>query len=32
LPHLRERGSGDGGERWELVNAHLPPIYAVSFI
>jgi hypothetical protein len=22
----------DGGERWELVNAHLPPIYAVSFI
>ena len=24
--------SDNGGERWELVNAHLPPIYAVSFI
>jgi photosystem II stability/assembly factor-like uncharacterized protein len=24
--------SDDGGERWGLVNAHLPPIYAVSFI
>jgi hypothetical protein len=23
--------SADGGERWELVNAHLPPIYAVRF-
>jgi photosystem II stability/assembly factor-like uncharacterized protein len=23
--------SDDGGERWALVNAHLPPIYAVSF-
>src|SRR5262245_11562147 len=21
----------DGGERWQLVNAHLPPIYAVRF-
>jgi hypothetical protein len=24
--------SDDGGERWRLVNAHLPPIYAVRFI
>jgi hypothetical protein len=24
--------SDDGGESWGLVNAHLPPIYAVSFI
>jgi hypothetical protein len=24
--------SDDGGERWELVNAHLPPIYAVRFV
>jgi photosystem II stability/assembly factor-like uncharacterized protein len=24
--------SGDGGERWSLVNAHLPPIYAVRLI
>jgi photosystem II stability/assembly factor-like uncharacterized protein len=24
--------SDDGGERWQLVNAHLPPIYAVRFI
>jgi photosystem II stability/assembly factor-like uncharacterized protein len=24
--------SDDSGERWELINAHLPPIYAVSFI
>jgi photosystem II stability/assembly factor-like uncharacterized protein len=23
--------SDDGGERWQLVNAHLPPIYAVRF-
>jgi hypothetical protein len=23
--------SDDGGERWELVNAHLPPIYALRF-
>ena len=23
--------SDDGGERWELVNAHFPPIYAVRF-
>ena len=23
--------SADGGERWRLVNAHLPPIYAVRF-
>jgi hypothetical protein len=22
----------DGGERWALINAHLPPIYAVRFI
>ena len=24
--------SNDGGERGQLVNAHLPPIYAVRFI
>ncbi len=24
--------SDDGGECWELVNAHLPPIYAVRFV
>jgi hypothetical protein len=24
--------SADGGEHWRLVNAHLPPIYAVRFI
>jgi hypothetical protein len=24
--------SDDGGEHWQLVNAHLPPIYAVRFI
>jgi len=24
--------SQDGGEHWQLVNAHLPPIYAVRFI
>jgi len=24
--------SDDSGERWQLVNAHLPPIYAVRFI
>ena len=24
--------SEDGGERWQLVNAHLPPVYAVRFI
>jgi photosystem II stability/assembly factor-like uncharacterized protein len=23
--------SDNGGERWQLVNAHLPPIYAVRF-
>jgi photosystem II stability/assembly factor-like uncharacterized protein len=23
--------SDNGGERWELINAHLPPIYAVRF-
>jgi photosystem II stability/assembly factor-like uncharacterized protein len=23
--------SEDGGERWQLLNAHLPPIYAVRF-
>ena len=23
--------SGDGGDSWQLVNAHLPPIYAVRF-
>jgi len=23
--------SENGGERWQLVNAHLPPIYAVRF-
>jgi photosystem II stability/assembly factor-like uncharacterized protein len=23
--------SGDAGERWQLVNAHLPPVYAVRF-
>jgi hypothetical protein len=23
--------SEDGGESWSLVNAHLPPIYAVRF-
>ncbi|HVL76782.1 MAG TPA: exo-alpha-sialidase [Noviherbaspirillum sp.] len=23
--------SGDGGERWELLSAHLPPVYAVTF-
>jgi photosystem II stability/assembly factor-like uncharacterized protein len=23
--------SEDAGERWQLVNAHLPPIYAVGF-
>jgi hypothetical protein len=23
--------SDDGGERWSLINAHLPPIYAVRF-
>jgi hypothetical protein len=23
--------SDDGAERWQLVNAHLPPIYAVRF-
>lgn len=23
--------SDDAGERWQLVNAHLPPIYAVHF-
>lgn len=23
--------SGDQGDRWELVSAHLPPIYAVRF-
>ena len=23
--------SEDGGEHWALVNAHLPPIYAVRF-
>ena len=22
----------DGGERWALINAHLPPIYAVRFV
>ncbi len=22
----------NGGERWALVNAHLPPIYAVRFV
>jgi hypothetical protein len=24
--------SADGGEHWQLVNAHLPPVYAVRFI
>ena len=24
--------SDDAGERWQLVNAHLPPIYAVRFV
>jgi photosystem II stability/assembly factor-like uncharacterized protein len=24
--------SENGGERWQLVNAHLPPIYAVRFV
>ncbi|HTV37975.1 MAG TPA: hypothetical protein VMF12_16215 [Xanthobacteraceae bacterium] len=24
--------SDDGGEQWQLVNAHLPPIYAVRFV
>jgi photosystem II stability/assembly factor-like uncharacterized protein len=24
--------SDDGGERWQLVNAHLPPIYAVRLV
>jgi photosystem II stability/assembly factor-like uncharacterized protein len=24
--------SDNGGERWQLVNAHLPPIYAVRFV
>jgi len=24
--------SDNGGERWQLVNAHLPPIYAVRYI
>jgi photosystem II stability/assembly factor-like uncharacterized protein len=24
--------SDSGGERWQLVNAHLPPIYAVRFV
>ena len=23
--------SGNRGERWELINAHLPPVYAVHF-
>ena len=23
--------SDNGGERWQLINAHLPPIYAVRF-
>jgi photosystem II stability/assembly factor-like uncharacterized protein len=23
--------SGNSGEAWELVNAHLPPVYAVRF-
>jgi photosystem II stability/assembly factor-like uncharacterized protein len=24
--------SEDGGERWQLLGAHLPPIYAVRFV
>jgi hypothetical protein len=24
--------SDDRGESWQLVNAHLPPIYAVRFV
>jgi photosystem II stability/assembly factor-like uncharacterized protein len=24
--------SEDGGERWQLVNAHLPPIYAARLV
>mgnify|MGYP003704728879 CR=1 FL=1 len=24
--------TGNGGERWSLVSAHLPPVYAVRFV
>jgi hypothetical protein len=24
--------SDNGGDAWQLVNAHLPPIYAVRFV
>jgi len=23
--------SDNGGERWQMINAHLPPIYALRF-